>query len=167
MVRFDDAQTKVSLASLLLLPLAALSTHAIGLFSHLSHFTFVLGAWSSLTRHTNLLCLQTTYSSPLNKLLKPIQTRRLLHCYDYFKPSNVLNVLKYRGPQRSPSILPSSIHHQVHSSQDPHLGIKRSKSAAGKTKILPQVPRSSRFKPCRDPSPQLLTLGTSRTKTEL
>ncbi|KAJ7035324.1 hypothetical protein C8F04DRAFT_536242 [Mycena alexandri] len=100
----------------------------------LSQLPFVLGAWSSLTRHANLLCLQTTYSSPLNKLLKPIQTRCLLHHYDYFKPSNVLNVLKYRGPQRSPSILPSSINHQVHSSQDHTLASNGPRAPLGRLK---------------------------------
>ncbi|KAJ7718142.1 hypothetical protein B0H16DRAFT_1475713 [Mycena metata] len=226
MVRFDEAQTKASLVSLLFLPLPALSTPAVGLFSNLAHFRKSLFPHSiyalpalclkpssrglcirvqgRISLHTpptliendvwahssyptwavadhrpsittcralkarlivirqlqlsskfrfvlvlrapscdtqSLQCLQTT--APCSTSFR--KTRRLLHRYDYLKPylkpSNVVNALKY-----------VVLNACLHSSQDPHLGIKPSKSAVGRTEILPQVPRSSRFKPCRSQS---------------
>ncbi|KAJ7037741.1 hypothetical protein C8F04DRAFT_1180209 [Mycena alexandri] len=170
MVRFDEVQTKASLVSLLFLPLPALSTPAVGLFSNLAHFRKrVQGRISLHTPPTlieNDVWAHSSYPTwaaadhrpsittrrALKARLIVIRQRQLSSKFRFVLALQRGQCPQIRGPQCLPSVLPSSMHHQVHSSQDPHLGIKPSKSAVGRTEILPQVPRSSRFKPCRSQS---------------
>ncbi|KAJ7029364.1 hypothetical protein C8F04DRAFT_1288552 [Mycena alexandri] len=143
MVRFDEVQTKASLVSLLFLPLPALSTPAVGLFSNLAHFRKrVQGRISLHTPPTlieNDVWAHSSYPTWAAADHRPsITTRRALK-------ARLIVIRQRQLSSKFRFVL-------VHSSQDPHLGIKPSKSAVGRTEILPQVPRSSRFKPCRSQS---------------